>query len=61
MKQSEQAKPFFAQFLEAQQAKNLLRPNEANQLVWPPVSLPIIEHDQTMKYPSDGDDDWPAS
>lgn len=60
MKQSEQLKPFFAQFLESQQTK--VQPGtEANQQVWPPITTPFMDHDQTHKYPSDGDDDWPAS
>lgn len=59
MKQNEQAKPFFAQFLEAQ--ARVQQQSEAHSLIWPPVSLPIIEHDQTMKYPSDGDDEYPSS
>lgn len=60
MKQNELKHPFFAQFLESQQAK-LQRPTEPNSLVWPPVTLPIMDYDQTHKYPSDGDDDWPSS
>lgn len=59
MKQNELSKPFFAQFLEAQ--ARVQQQSEANSLIWPPVSLPIIEHDQTMKYPSDGDDEYPSS
>ncbi len=60
MKQNEGKSPFFAQFLESQQTK-VQQPGEANLLVWPPVSLPIMDYDQTHKYPSDGDDDLPSS
>lgn len=59
MKQNELKHPFFAQFLEAQ--ARVQRPNEANMLVWPPVTLPIMDEAHTHKYPSDGDDDMPTT
>ena len=59
MKQNEQMmQPFFAQFLEAQKNKQQ-RSNETTEQAWPFPSNPIIDYDQTMKYPSDGDDDYP--
>lgn len=60
MKQNERKSPFFAQFLESQQTK-VQQAGEANLLVWPPISIPLIDHDHTMKYPSDGDDDLPTT
>lgn len=43
--------PFFARFLENQEDPEVRTNVKAG--VWPP-------HDQTMKWPSDGDDDGPA-
>lgn len=60
MKQNEQTgQPFFARFLESQKNKQQ-RSTETQEQAWPNVSIPIFDFDQTMKYPSDGDDDLPA-
>lgn len=53
MKPNEQVmKPFFAQFLEAQQTEKR-REKENN---W--TSKLSDAPDQTLKYPSDGDEEW---
>jgi hypothetical protein len=60
MKQNEQLKqPFFAQFLESQKTK-ASGSTENHEEGWPGVTFPVKDYDQTHKYPSDGDDDYPA-
>ncbi|HYE56517.1 MAG TPA: microviridin/marinostatin family tricyclic proteinase inhibitor [Chitinophagaceae bacterium] len=54
MKQNEQAKqPFFAQFLDAQKAKS----NDPQHHLG---THPFRDGDQTMKYPSDNDENPPT-
>jgi hypothetical protein len=60
MKQNEKlAQPFFAKFLESQKAmQNNTSENHAEAIAG--VTIPFLEGDHTMKYPSDGDDDLPS-
>lgn len=54
MKPNEQVmKPFFAQFLEAQQTA---KRQESEKNNW--TSKLSDAPDQTLKYPSDGDEEW---
>jgi hypothetical protein len=58
MKQNDALKkPFFAKLLESQESTPT--PDDT-QAFWPPISGKLPEDGyQTMKYPSDGDDDYP--
>lgn len=59
MKQNEQLqKPFFAQFLEAQKAKKTNTTENFAEGI-SSITIPFLEGDHTMKYPSDGDDELP--
>jgi hypothetical protein len=51
MKQDTLKQPFFAQLLENQQA-----PEEKEGFWNPTITKPILDLEQTQKYPSDGDD-----
>jgi hypothetical protein len=54
MKPNEQVmKPFFAQFLEAQQTE---KKHQEKENSW--TSKLSDAPDQTLKYPSDGDEEW---
>ena len=54
MKQNEQGKkPFFAQFLDAQKANSSETLNNTGTKPW-------LDGDQTMKYPSDNDENPPT-
>lgn len=59
MKQNEKlAQPFFARFLESQKA--MQSNNTENHEGIASVTIPFLEGDHTMKYPSDGDDELPT-
>ncbi|MGX5817036.1 microviridin/marinostatin family tricyclic proteinase inhibitor [Chitinophaga lutea] len=49
-------KPFFAQFLEAQQKAADVKKRPAAEQLW--TSKLSDVPDQTQKYPSDGDEEW---
>lgn len=55
MKQNELKLPFFAALLEVQERD--VNPEEQSRL--PIGKYPPADNPQTMKYPSDGDDDYP--
>ena len=58
MKQNEKlAQPFFAKFLESQKA---MQNSTENHEGIAGVTIPFLEGDHTMKYPSDGDDELPS-
>ena len=58
MIQNEQTqKPFFAKFLESQQAAKETRTDSQQAQPWPIITIPIGDMDHTMKYPSDNDED----
>jgi len=57
MKQNEQLqKPFFAKFLESQQAAKKAR-TENQQGEQNTVTKPILDLEHTLKFPSDSDED----
>jgi hypothetical protein len=59
MKQNEKlAQPFFAKFLESQKVMQNSTENHAEGIS--SVTIPFLEGDHTMKYPSDGDDELPS-
>jgi hypothetical protein len=58
MKQNDQLKkPFFAKFLESQDKDEANKQNPSF-LPWPITSKGKDDHDQTMKFPSDGDEEY---
>jgi hypothetical protein len=58
MHQNEQfSKPFFAKFLESQQAAKETTADNQRAQPWPIITIPIGDMDHTMKYPSDNDED----
>jgi hypothetical protein len=58
MKQQELVQPYFVRFLESQKVQEQTAQGANN--VWPPippiVTKPILDLEQTQKYPSDGDE-----
>ena len=60
MKQNDQVKkPFFAKFLENQQGEGDASQQKQGLWPWPPItSKGKDDFDQTMKYPSDNDEDY---
>jgi hypothetical protein len=58
MNQDALKQPFFAGFLESQ--KRIPAPGD-QRIPWPPITPPTSplkdHHDETMKYPSDGDEE----
>ena len=50
-------KPFFARYLESQDLEDV----QGGGKPVPGTTKPMFDQAQTMKYPSDGDDDYPTS